>query len=157
MKNKYVIANRKSIIASLASSDISRKIDKMRLHQRFRYILIDEAKKAAQGNSNSGAYYNMQPRAMIDCKIYVTQRPGMYGHQYMAAIWITVDGQTYQASGNMSSGCGAEKKSNAVNSAFMGLGLYCDQVKYFSGTGRHEEVLQELASTLAGRKLWFMV
>ena len=157
MKNEFVIDNRKSLISSLVSSNINRKLDKMELYQRYRYILLEDAKKAAKDNDVSGSYYSRQPRTMIDCKIYVTPRPGVYGHQFMAAIWITADGETYQASGSMSGGCGYEKVSDAVNSAFMGIGLYCDQVKYFSGTGQHEQVLQELASTLAGRKQWFMV
>lgn len=148
MNTNYVKANRKQIISSLQSSDISRRIDKMDLHTEYKYILLDDAKRATKESYKHA-------RAFVHCKVYVTANPGTYGHQFMAAIWITVDGKWYQASGSITGGCGYDKISTAIDSAVRSIGLDSKQVDYFAGVGDHEEVLGSLADKLAGRKAWF--
>ena len=152
MKNKYITVTRGKILSSLCERNISRKIDKMDLYRDFEYILLDSAKVA----SKDGHY--KKPKNFITCRIYVTNKAGMYGHQFLAVLWVNIDRQSYQASGSgLTAGCGYDKVSTAVDNAFRSLGLGPDMVEYFNGTGEHEKVLDELAGILAGRKAWFKV
>ena len=152
MENKYVTATRAKLLSSLQSGNISRKIDKMDLYTDFEYILLDDAKVAAK----DGNY--KKPKSLITCRIYVTSKPGMYGYQFLAAMWVNANGQYYQASGSgLTGGCGYDKVSTAVDNAIRSLELGYDTVKDFGGTGEHEKVLDQLAGILAGRKAWFKV
>lgn len=151
MKTEYIKATRAQLIANMKAGDISRRTDTMEVCQRYQYFSLDEAKKAA------GSADYKRPGTLLDCRVYVTNRSGTYGHQFLAAIWVHVDGERYQASGTMTGGCGYDKISTAVGSAFGALGLDSSLVGYFSGTGQHEQVLDELAAKLAGRKSWFKV
>ena len=152
MENKYIIASRAKLLSSLCERNISRKIDKMGLYKDYEYILLDAAKVASKDSNYK------KPKSFITCRIYVTSKPGMYGHQFLAAVWVNVDGQYHQASGSgLTGGCGYDKVSTAVDDAFRSLGLGSDMAKNFGGTGEHEKVLDELAGILAGRKAWFKV
>lgn len=151
MKKEYIKTTRKQIIAALQSSDISSRIDKMDRHATYKFILMDDAKKAAKDDRYKTA------KTFVECRVYVNATSGIYGHQFMAALWIHVDGKYYQASGAMTSGCGYDKISAAIDSAARSIGLDSDMVNYFSGTGEHKQVLGELADVLAGRKAWFAV
>lgn len=146
-------ATRKQLIAAMGEHNISRRINKMDLHDRYRRILVSDAVKASKTDNR------YQPRTLIDCRVYVTHGAGMYGHQFLAAIWIRdhVTGSYYQASGSMTSGCGYDKVSTAIDSACRALGLNSDLLPYFDGTGQHEEALDALAQKLAGRRAWFRV
>lgn len=150
MKTEYIKATRKQLINSLQSSDINRRIDNMSIYREYNYILLDDAKRAAKESYK-------RANCFITCKVYVTERPGTYGHQFMAAIWIKVDGEWYQASGSITGGCGYDKISTAIDSAIRTIGLDSKHVDYFAGVGNHDQVLAELAGVLAGRKAWFTV
>jgi len=147
---EYITATREQIIANLKDSDISRKIDTMALDREYKYVLLSAATEAA-GNSRKEA------PTMIHCKVFCTNRAGTYGYQFMAAIWIKVGGDWYQASGSLTRGCGYDKISTAVDSAVRTIGLGSDLVGYFNGTGEHETVMDELAEVLADGKPWFKV
>lgn len=152
MKNQFIKANRPQILAALKSGSIDRRIDKMDLSQVRNFILLQDASKAAQDDR----YKN--PTATVAVKVYVTSKAGMYGHQFIAAIWVrTPEGGHYQASGTMTGGCGYDKPSTAVDSAIRALGLDYSIVSAFEGTGQHWDALRELMQVLAGRKQWFEV
>lgn len=152
MKINYINASAKTLTASMQKCDISRKIDKMDLYCDYEYILLDAAKIAAKEERYK------KTKSFITCRIYVTRKSGVYGYQFLAALWVNVNGQYYQASGSgLTGGCGYDKVSTAVDNAFRSLGLGPDMVKYFDGTGDHEKVLDALAGILAGRKSWFKV
>ncbi len=150
MKKTYTKANRKTLIGALKESNIDRRIDKMNLYQEHKYFLLDDAKAANKPNN-----YKHAAKTTIRCKIFVTNKSGVYGYQFLAAIWISADGQWYQASGSMTGGCGYDKVSSAVDSAIRALGLSSDIVDHFGGTGQHEEVLSEIMGVIAGRRAWF--
>jgi len=149
MKTEYVKATRKQIIEALKASDISRRIDKMDLYQEYKFYLLEDVKKASHGTLSKRA------RSFVKCKVYVTNKQGTYGYQFMAALWVVVDDKWYQASGNLTGGCGYDKISTAIDSAVSSIGLDHKLVKSFSGVGTHDQVLSELAHKLAGRKAWF--
>jgi len=149
MKTEYVKATRKQIVEALKSSDISRRIDNMDLYSLYKFYLMDDAKKAAKEPRRKDA------RSFVHCKVYVTNKPGVYGYQFLAALWVLADGRWYQASGTLTGGCGYDKISTAVDSAFDAIGLGHDEVESFAGVGTHEQALGELAGKLAGRKAWF--
>jgi len=149
MKTEYVKATRKQIIESLKESNISRRIDKMALYREYKFHLLDDAKKASHGTLSKRA------RSFMHCKVYVTNKPGTYGYQFLAALWILVDGRWYQASGTLTGGCGYDKFSTAIDSAVRSIGLGHNEVESFAGVGTHEQALGELAGKLAGRKAWF--
>ena len=152
MKNEYITAPRAKLLSSMQDCNILAKIDKMDLYRDYEYILLEQAKFSSQDD------HYKKPKSFITCRIYVTSKAGMYGHQFLAAVWINIDGQSRQASGlGLTGGCGHDKVSTAVDDAFRSLGLGPDMVKYFDGTGDHEKALDELASILAGRKSWFKV
>jgi hypothetical protein len=149
MKTEYVKATRKQIIGALKESNISQRINKMDLYREYKFYLMDDAKKAAKEPRRKDA------RSFVHCKVYVTNKPGVYGYQFLAALWIVVDGKWYEASGTLTGGCGYDKISMAIDSAVRYIGLDRDLVKSFAGVGTHEQVLSELARKLAGRKAWF--
>jgi len=149
MKTEYVKATRKQIIGALKESNISQRIDKMDLYREYKFYLMDDAKKAAHQTQYKRA------RAFVHCKVYVTSNHGTYGYQFRAALWIVIAGKWYQARGALTGGCGYDKISTAIDSVFAEIGLGHDEVEDFGGTGQHEQVLSELAHTLAGRKAWF--
>ena len=152
MKNKYITTTRAKLLESLQERNVSHKIDKMDLYRDFEYILLDSAKVASKNSDYK------KPKSFITCRIYVTSKAGTYGHQFLAVMWVNIDGQSRQASGSgLTGGCGYDKVSTAVADAFRSLGIGSDMVKDFGGTGEHEKVLDELASILAGRKAWFKV
>lgn len=144
-------ATRKQLLAAMGEHNISRRIDTMDLHDKYRRILVSDAVEASQTNK--------KPLILIECHVYVTHGAGTYGHQFLAAIWIRdhVTGNYYRASGSLTSGCGYDKISEAVDSSCRTLGLDSDLLPRFDGTGQHEESLDALAQKLAGRKAWFRV
>lgn len=150
MKNEYVNATRSKILSALKAEDISRRLDNMDIYREYNYILLGDAKEASKTDPRT-------PRSTICCRVYVTNKSGVYGYQYMAAIWINVDGQWHHASGSLTGGCGYDKISTAVESAFRAIGLDSKIVDHFGGTGQHERIMEELMEVLAGRKAWFKV
>jgi hypothetical protein len=149
MKTEYVKATRKQLIGSLKESNISRRIDKMDLYREYKFYLMDDAKKAAKAANYKRAL------SFVHCKVYVTNKQGVYGYQFLAVLRIVADGKWYEASGTLTGGCGYDKISTAIDSAVRYIGLNHDLVKSFGGVGNHDQVLSELAGKLAGRKAWF--
>ena len=151
MNEIKITATREQLIYSLKSTGISRRIDNMNLHLEYNYILLDDAKAAAKVNHYKGA------KTFIKCKVFITRKPGMYGHQFMAAIWCNADGNWWQASGAITKGYGYCKVSTAIENAFTALGITDNMIDHFGGTGLHERALEALAAKLAGQKSWFSV
>ena len=153
MENKYITATRAKLLSSMRDGYILAKIHNMELHCEYQYILLEQAKFSAQDDRWK------KPKNFITCRVYITRKPGVYGHQFLSALWINnVDGQYCQASGSgLTGGCGYDKVSTAVNDAVRSLGLGYDVIKDFGGTGEHEKALDDLAGILAGRKAWFKV
>ena len=152
MEKQFIKATRAQLIASLKACDISRRTDKTDTYQEWNYVLLDDAAKAAKEEPRY-----RRPRSTICCRVYVTNKSGMYGYQFLAAVWVVIDGQHYQASGPLTGGCGYDKISTAVDDALRALGLDSKAVDHFGGTGQHEDVLDELMDVLAGRKAWIKV
>lgn len=151
-KHKFIAAPRTALIAAMRDGYIDRRIDKMDRYEVRNYILLDYAKAAAKNTTYPA------PEATIEVRIYATNKPGTYGHQFMAAIWVhTPEGGYYQASGAMTGGCGYDKVSTAVDSAIRALGLDYNHIADFAGTGLHWAVMREFMAVLAGRRQWFEV
>ena len=138
---------RKELIKSLQASDITRQIDKMDLYSEWRIITLENARKATANSS-----YPV-PSDTIHVKLYVTNGRGTYGYQFLACVWIHIDGDWYQASGSKTGGCGYDKVSTAIGSALRAVGID----NRIDGTGEHERFIQDLAAKLLPRKKWFMM
>ncbi len=146
-------ATKKQIIAKLESSDITRQIDKMDLYREDRIISLEDAKEAAKNPRK-------HPKTIIHVKTYITSSGGTYGHQFLSCAWINVEGKEYrewyQASGSKTGGCGYDKISTAIGSAFNAIGLGYD-IQQIEGTGQQEEFILALGKKLLGRKLFIYV
>jgi hypothetical protein len=93
MEKQFIKATRRQLIENMKAENISRRTDTMEPHRRFQYFLLDAAKKAASSPGYKRA------RTLIDCRVYVTNRPGAYGHQYLAAVWVSWTGSGTKPAG----------------------------------------------------------
>lgn len=145
---------RKQLISHLKEAGISHQIDNMELYEQIDIVLVDEVINASKHSHDP---YIREPRSLITVKVYWTKRPSTYGYQAMAAMWIHVDGTYSQATGSKTGGCGYDKVSTAVASAFDNIGVPYDFVGHFGGTGEHEAKIIQLAKKLAGRKKFIIM
>ena len=96
--------------------------DTMQIAEGFKYIDLDTGKE------------------LVDCRVYVTNRSGVYGYQFRSIVWAAgVSGIS-----PISTGCGYNKVSAVVHQALndMGFPAECD------GTGTHAFELRRLADIL---------
>ena len=91
---------------------------------------------------------------LVDCRLYVTRRQGVYGYQFAACIWVRLpDGDFFSSAGSRTTGWGYCKESKAISSALQGIGYPVE----FGGAGTHKEHISRLAQAVAGGRAFHLV
>jgi hypothetical protein len=135
----------------LREVNISRRVDKMDISETFRFTtpaLLREFATACEAPDADGT---ATVRAMVTCKVYCTRTSGMYGYQFMAAIWVSTPDAWYQASGRLTGGCGYDKVSEAIDDALEQMGAFAQWPDLPRCGGRGVERALELLAEVTRR------
>jgi hypothetical protein len=91
---------------------------------------------------------------LVDCRLYVSRRQGVYGYQFAAAVWVSPsNGVFFSSAGSRTTGWGYCKESKAISSALQGIGYPVE----FGGAGTHKEHISRLAQAVAGGRAFHLV